>query len=57
LVDGAVINPVASIGSTNYATLASAVAGASDGDTIIVLKDLDQTEQVTITKSITLDLN
>ena len=45
---------VAKIGGTNYATLAAALEAAKDGETVTLLADA--TEDVTINKSITLDL-
>lgn len=46
---------VAAIGETKYDTLQGAIKNAKDGDTIKLLKDV--TENITIDKSITLDLN
>lgn len=40
-----------------YNTLAEAVAAAQDGQTITLLADVEQNTQLTINKSITLDLN
>lgn len=40
-----------------YSTLADAVAAAQDGQTITLLADVEQNTQLTINKSITLDLN
>ena len=48
---------VAEIGSTKYETLADAVAAAEDGQTVRLLADVEQNTQLTIDKSITLDLN
>lgn len=49
---------VAKIGETEYATLAEAVTAAADGDTIVLLEDVDLgTEMLTVKKQITLDLN
>lgn len=48
---------VAEIGSTKYETLAEAVAAAQNGQTITLLADVEQNTQLTIDKSITLDLN
>ena len=45
---------VANVGGTGYATLAEALDVAQDGDTVTLLAD--RTEDVTINKSITLDL-
>ena len=51
----------ASIGDTNYATFAAALAAAQDGDTIKVLKDdykvFNGNAGVDVTKNITIDLN
>ena len=46
---------VAKVGETEYATLQAAVNAAKDGDTVTLLDNV--TEDVTITASITLDLN
>ena len=40
-----------------YSTLADAVAAAQDGQTVRLLADVEQNTQLTISKSITLDLN
>ena len=40
-----------------YSTLAEAVAAAQDGQTVRLLADVEQNAQLTINKSITLDLN
>ena len=40
-----------------YSTLAEAVAAAQDGQTVKLLADVEQNTQLTISKSITLDLN
>ena len=48
---------VAEVGSTKYETLADAVAAAQDGQTVTLLCDVEQNTQLTINKSITLDLN
>ena len=45
---------VAKVGGTGYATLADALTAANDGETVTLLAD--RTEDVTINKSITLDL-
>ena len=45
---------VAKVGDTEYATLAEAIAGAKDGETVTLLSDA--AEDVAINKSITLDL-
>ena len=52
-----VVAGVAQIGTKAYATLADAVAAAQDGDTVQLLGDVEQNSQLTIGKSITLDLN
>ena len=48
---------VAKIGSTKYETLADAIRLAAKGKTITLLADVEQNTQLTINKSITLDLN
>ena len=48
---------VAEIGSQGYESLTEAVAAAEDGQTITLLADVEQNTQLTINKSITLDLN
>lgn len=48
--------PVARVDTTTYATLASAVAAATDGQTITLLKDTALTSSISIEKNITLDL-
>ena len=48
---------VAEIGSTKYETLADAIRLAAKGKTITLLADVEQNTQLTIDKSITLDLN
>lgn len=48
---------VAKIGSTKYETLADAIRLATKGKTITLLCDVEQNTQLTINKSITLDLN
>ncbi len=48
---------VAEVGSTKYETLADAVAAAEDGQTVTLLCDVEQNTQLSINKSITLDLN
>ena len=48
---------VAQIGSKKYETLADAIRLASKGKTITLLTDVEQNSQLTIGKSITLDLN
>ena len=47
----------AAIGSTHYNTLAEAITAASDGDTIVLLKDVDASSGVTVGKKIVLDMN
>ena len=51
-----VVAGVAQIGTKAYASLADAVAAAQDGDTVQLLGDVEQNSQLTIGKSITLDL-
>ena len=48
---------VAQIGSKKYETLADAIRLATKGKTITLLADVEQNTQLTIGKSITLDLN
>ena len=48
---------VAQIGSKKYETLADAIHWATKGKTITLLTDVEQNSQLTIDKSITLDLN
>lgn len=48
---------VAQIGSKKYETLADAIRLAAKGKTITLLADVEQNAQLTIDKSITLDLN
>lgn len=48
---------VAQIGSKKYETLADAIRLATNGKTITLLADVEQNTQLTINKSITLDLN
>ena len=48
---------VAKVGSKKYETLAEAVAAAQDGQTVRLMADVEQNTQLTIDKSITLDLN
>lgn len=48
---------VAEIGSKKYETLADAIRLATKGKTITLLADVEQNTQLTINKSITLDLN
>jgi uncharacterized protein (TIGR02145 family) len=47
---------VAQIGSTTYTSLADAVTAANDGETIVLLRDVELTATQQIAKSITLDL-
>ena len=47
---------VAKIGETKYMTLAEAIAAAQDGQTIVVLADVETTN-VTLPANVTLDLN
>lgn len=46
---------VARVGNNEYTTLAKAIAAAKDGDTVTLLADA--TEDVTINKNITLELD
>lgn len=48
---------VAEVGSKKYETLADAIRLAGKGKTITLLADVEQNTQLTINKSITLDLN
>ena len=48
---------VAAVGSKKYETLADAIRLAAKGKTITLLADVEQNTQLTIGKSITLDLN
>ena len=48
---------VAQVGSKKYETLADAIRLAAKGKTITLLADVEQNTQLTINKSITLDLN
>ena len=48
---------VAKVGSTKYETLADAIRLAAKGKTVTLLADVEQNTQLTIGKSITLDLN
>lgn len=48
---------VAQIGTKQFATLAAAVADASDGDTITMLQDVQLNSYIGISKTLTLDLN
>ena len=48
---------VAKVGSKKYETLADAIRLAAKGKTITLLADVEQNAQLTIDKSITLDLN
>lgn len=48
---------VAEVGTTKYETLQAAIAAAQDGQTVTLLADVAQNTQLTINKSITLDLN
>ena len=50
-------NDVAKIGDTGYATLEDAVTAANNGDTITMVNNYDFAQTITISKSITLDLN
>ena len=48
---------VAQIGEQKYETLAEAVAAAQSGDTVVLVENAVLTERLTISKSITLNLN
>lgn len=48
---------VAEVGNTKYETLAAAIQKAKKGTTVTLLADVEQNTQLTINKSITLDLN
>lgn len=48
---------VASVGDSKYQSLAEAIDAAQDGQTVRLLADAEQNAQLTIDKSITLDLN
>ena len=48
---------VAEVGTTKYETLADAIRLAAKGGTVTLLADVEQNTQLTINKSITLDLN
>ena len=50
-------NPAAEIGDTQYATLQEAVTKAVSGATIKILRPIALSEAVTISKSLTIDLN
>ena len=49
--------PVAQISGTVFTSLQAAIDAAQDGDTVQLLGDVEQNSQLTIGKSITLDLN
>ena len=48
---------VAEVNGAKYQTLTEAIAAAKDGQTVRLLADVEQNTQLTINKSITLDLN
>lgn len=48
---------VAKIGDVEYATLGEAMVAAADGQTVILMSDVEVREMVPVTKSITLDVN
>lgn len=48
---------VASVGDSKYKSLTEAIDAAQDGQTVTLLADVEQNAQLTIDKSITLDLN
>lgn len=54
--EGSVAEIIAKIGETPYTTLQAAIEAAAEGATITLVKDVEITTYVTITKSITLDL-
>lgn len=47
---------VVKVGETEYATLNEAVAAAAEGQTVTLASDVEVTEMIPVTKSITLDL-
>lgn len=50
-------NPgAAKIGDTEYKTLAEAIAAAKAGDTVVLQKDVDITDMITIKSALTIDL-
>ena len=50
-------NPgAAKIGDTEYETLAEAIAAAKAGDTVVLQKDVDITDMITIKSALTIDL-
>ena len=48
-------NSAVRIGKTGYANLADALAAAGANDTIVLLKDLDVTAQINVTKRVTIE--
>ena len=48
---------IAAVGSVNYSTLTAAINAAQDGDTVTMLKDVDENVTIPAGKTITLDLN
>lgn len=48
---------VAKIGDVEYATLAEAMVAAADGETVTLTSNVEVTEMIPVTKSITLDVN
>ena len=48
---------VAAVGDEEYESLAEAIDAAKDGEIVTLLADIEQNSQLTINKSITLDLN
>ena len=48
---------VAQIGDVKYATLAAAIAAAQNGDTITMLQDVELSEGLDVSRTVTLDLN
>ena len=55
--EGTALTAVAQIGEQKYETLAEAVAAAQSGDTVVLVENAVLTERLTISKSITLNLN
>lgn len=51
------VKAVASVGDSKYQSLTEAINAAQDGQTVTLLGDVEQNSQLTIGKSITLDLN
>lgn len=53
--NGTVYMPVAKIGNVEYKTLAEALGAAADGDTVVLLNDIELSGTVIINKNITID--